>query len=74
MSFAPQHDWQYYDDAVRPYDCEHARSLTVDQKFDLYKDLHRLLFRQDLASRPAEERRWLEKVLLRKRMLQAFGQ
>ena len=45
MSFAPRQDWDLYRAHSAAIDAAHNRSRTVQQRFALYEDLFRLIFR-----------------------------
>jgi hypothetical protein len=73
MPFAPQQDWKFYESLASPIDRAHARSLTRQQKLEIYKDLYRLVCRPDTSSLRLQDQHWREKLLLREKMLRAFG-
>ena len=81
MPYAPQHDWDLYEAATRPHDSMRLRGMSLEQRFLLYIDLHRFICRPQAVSDETvsdqkgrlEEHRWNEKLVLRKRMLKAFG-
>ena len=75
MSFAPQQDWELYRSLTEKLQQEYLRHLTVDQRFQLYQDMYRVVC--DGRDRDEwlrlEQRRWEQKLALRQRMVDAFS-
>jgi hypothetical protein len=75
MSYAPLHDWTFYEATTQPYVRAHLRAMSLHERFLIYKDLHRLLSRSSrdrCEQQRLDESRWNEKLQLRKKMLKAF--
>jgi hypothetical protein len=75
MSFAPQQNWTAYRALTKEVDRQHARSLTVEQRFAIYEDLLALVINHRNAaagSDRAEQRRWTEKLAMRRRLNEIF--
>lgn len=71
MSFAPQQNWAAYQALTKESDRQHARDLSVEQRFALYEDLFVIVCcRRDptAGGDHAEQRRWAEKLALRRRL------
>jgi len=75
MSFAPQQNWDLYRSLTDKHQREFLRNLTVDQRFQLYQDMYRVVCvgRDDDEWRRLEQRRWEEKLASRLRMVEAFA-
>lgn len=77
MATAPQQNWSYYDSRVQPVDADWLRSLSVEERFQLYNGLYSVLL-QGRRTMPGDWDRldqfqWAEKLKLRRRMVEAFS-
>ena len=76
MLGAPQHDWAYYESRCRSSDEAWLRSLTPQEKFDLYADMFNVLWiarSQEGDWQRLDDWAWREKLAIRKRQLDAFA-
>jgi hypothetical protein len=76
MSDAPKQDWVYYELQCCESDAQRLRTMTPADRFALTADLFNLqwIARQQAPGRwqRLDERRWQEKIALRKRMADAY--
>jgi hypothetical protein len=75
MSFAPQHDWNYYDNVVESHETNRVSNLSPFERFQIYEDYFETLYKskQGLVDREAMERlRWQEKQALRDKLVAAY--
>jgi len=76
MFVAPQQNWKLYEAMTAESDAARQRSLTVQQKYELYCDMFNLMWAA--RSGPGnwerlDQWRWEEKLKLRRRMVEAFA-
>jgi hypothetical protein len=75
MSFAPQQNWTAYRALTKEADRQHARSLTVEQRFALYEALFEAVccgLEPSPGRDRAEQRRWTEKLAMRRRLNEIY--
>ena len=68
MSYAPQQDWSAYRDMTKNLERDIARRLTMEQRFDLYADLFRMVCcpkASAIQRDRIEQQRWTQKLALR---------
>jgi hypothetical protein len=77
MLDAPRQNWELYESLSRSADAAWIRGLTLSQRLEIYSELFNLVWQ---ARDPAadndrlEQQRWQEKLMLRKRLSEAFAQ
>jgi len=75
MDFAPQHDWEAYEDAVSDHELKRLRAQTPEEKLKRYANLFDMLHAlrpHRTWDHPAEMQRWKEKLEVRMRYVNAF--
>ena len=75
MSFAPRHDWTYYEERTSKYDLHAFQSMGQTERFRLYADMYNTIMemRQRMhGDSEGKDYLWEEKVSLRMKMLLAF--
>jgi hypothetical protein len=77
MSFAPQHDWNYYVARTRTSDADWLRSSTADERVALYIDMFDFIWEARRTATGEWDRldkwHWEQKCAARQRMLEHFN-
>lgn len=71
-----RHDWNFYEQRCQTQHARWLRSLTPEESFVLYQELHRLTRAQADGSpgwQRLQEKRWEEKVAIRHKLHEAFA-
>jgi hypothetical protein len=75
MIDAPRQNWRHYEARARDSDAAWIRSLTVDDRFDLYADMFGILWEAQRGRENSQLDRWNwnRKLATHLRLIDAFG-
>ena len=75
MTFAPRHDWDFYEQSVSTFDRNKAHSRTPEERYSIYEDYFDTLveMKKGIGNQIAERsERWQKKIALRDKLLKAY--
>ena len=75
MTFAPKHDWNFYEQSVSTFDRNKAHLRTPEERFSIYEDYFDTLveMKKGIGNQIAERSdRWQKKIALRDKLLKAY--
>lgn len=75
MPFAPNHDWEFYDQKLAAYHASRCQKLTPAEKFEIYDDYYSTLRESKTSLVDSETLRkniWEEKLTIRKKLVAAY--
>ena len=75
MTFAPNHDWNFYDQSVSTFERNKAHLRTPEERFLIYEDYFDTLIemKKGIGNQIAQRTdRWQSKIVLRERLINAY--
>lgn len=75
MTFAPKHDWNFYEQSVSTFDRNKAHSRTPEERLSVYEDYFDTLveMKKEIGNQIAfTADRYQKKIVLRERLIKAY--
>lgn len=75
MTFAPKHDWNFYEQSVSTFDRNKSHSRTPEERFSVYEDYFDTLIemKKGIGNQIAHRTyRWQKKIVLRESLIEAY--